>query len=97
MRRAFIPFSLGDRGCAGKAVAYLEISLAVAKTLWYLDFEKAPGAAGELGGGGPGAGEGRRRLDEYQLYDSFMAAQEGPNLIFRPRENYWEDLGNDSE
>jgi cytochrome P450 len=35
MRRAFIPFILGDRACVGKAVAYLEMSLTVAKTLWY--------------------------------------------------------------
>ncbi|KAK8134591.1 Isotrichodermin C-15 hydroxylase [Apiospora sp. TS-2023a] len=97
MRRAFIPFSLGDRGCAGKAVAYLEISLAVAKTLWYFDFEKAPGEAGELGGGRLGVGGGRDRPDEYQLYDSFMAAHEGPNLILRARENHWEDLADTFE
>ncbi|KAK8078081.1 hypothetical protein PG996_004251, partial [Apiospora saccharicola] len=97
MRRAFIPFSLGDRGCAGKAVAYLEISLTVAKTLWYFDFEKAPGAAGELGGGRLGAGEGRDRPGEYQLYDSFMASHEGPNLTFRARENHWADLADTSE
>lgn len=92
MRRAFIPFSLGDRGCAGKAVAYLEMSLTVAKTIWYFDFEKAPGDAGELGSGRKGAAGGRDRPDEYQLYDRFMAEHEGPNLIFRPRENHWEEL-----
>lgn len=92
MRRAFIPFILGDRGCAGKAVAYLEMSLTVAKTIWYFDFEKAPGDVGELGSGRKGAARGRDRPDEYQLYDRFMAEHEGPNLIFRPRENYWEEL-----
>lgn len=92
MRRAFIPFILGDRGCAGKAVAYLEMSLTVAKTIWYFDFEKAPGDVGELGSGHKGAARGRDRPDEYQLYDRFMAEHEGPNLIFRPRENYWEEL-----
>lgn len=92
MRRAFIPFSLGDRGCAGKAVAYLEMSLTVAKTVWYFDFEKAPGDVGELGSGRKGAAGGRDRPDEYQLYDRFMAEHEGPNLVFRPRENHWEEL-----
>ncbi|KAI1253593.1 hypothetical protein MGN70_005803 [Eutypa lata] len=92
MRRAFIPFILGDRGCAGKAVAYLEMSLTVAKTIWYFDFEKAPGDVGELGSGRKGAARGRDRPGEYQLYDRFMAEHEGPNLIFRPRENYWEEL-----
>lgn len=55
MRRAFIPFTLGSRAFAGKAVAYLEITLMVAKTLWYFDFEKAHGKVGELGGGSKGA------------------------------------------
>jgi cytochrome P450 len=92
MRRAFVPFMLGDRACAGKAVAYLEISLTVAKTLWYFDFEKAPGKAGELGSGLRGAARGRDRPDEYQLYDRFMAEHEGPNLTFRPREDFWKEL-----
>ncbi|KAK8093898.1 hypothetical protein PG997_000583 [Apiospora hydei] len=97
MRRAFIPFSLGDRGCAGKAVAYSEMSLTVAKTLWYFDFEKAPGAAGDVGGGRKGAEKGRDRPDEYQLHDSFMADHNGPNLVFRARGDYWEDLAKTSE
>lgn len=33
-------------------MAYLEASLVVAKTLWFLDFEPAPGKSGELGAGG---------------------------------------------
>ncbi len=35
MQDAFSPFSVGSRSCAGKAMAYLEASLVVAKTLWY--------------------------------------------------------------
>ncbi|KAK8039561.1 cytochrome P450 [Apiospora rasikravindrae] len=97
MRRAFIPFSLGDRGCAGKAVAYLEMSLTVAKTLWYFDFEKAPAEAGDVGSGRRGATEGRDRPDEYQLHDSFMADHQGPNLVFRARADYWGDLIKTSE
>lgn len=50
MHAAFCPFSLGARGCAGKAMAYLEASLVVAKTLWCFDFERAPGRAGRVGG-----------------------------------------------
>ncbi|ROW16857.1 hypothetical protein VPNG_01757 [Cytospora leucostoma] len=92
MRRAFIPFALGDRGCAGKAVAYPEMSLTIAKTMWYFDFEKAPGVAGDVGSGREGAAKGRERQDEYQLYDRFMAEHEGPNLRFWPREKHWEDL-----
>lgn len=39
MHGAFIPFSAGSRGCAGRAMAYLEASLVIAKTLWYFDFD----------------------------------------------------------
>lgn len=33
MRQAFVPFALGDRARAGKAMAYLESGLTIAKTL----------------------------------------------------------------
>ncbi|KAI0017345.1 cytochrome P450 [Xylariomycetidae sp. FL0641] len=93
MRRAFAPFALGDRGCAGKAMAYLETSLVIAKTLWYFDFETAPGPAGKVGGGTPGSTDGRHRPDEYQLYDIFTADHDGPNLVFKPRAGFVDELG----
>ncbi|KAI1074067.1 cytochrome P450 [Whalleya microplaca] len=85
MRDAFSPFSLGYRGCAGKAMAYLESSLVVAKTLWYFDFHRASGKLGRLGGGNPGRTDGRDRPDEYQLYDIISGAHDGPFLVFKPR------------
>jgi cytochrome P450 len=85
MRSAFVPFSVGSRSCAGKAMAYLEASLVVAKALWSFDFEAAPGELGHVGGGGPGKGVGRERPDEYQLYDIFAASHSGPYLVFNPR------------
>ena len=51
IRLAFVPFALGDRGCAGKAMGYLESSLTVAKKFWYFDFETAPVGLGRVGGG----------------------------------------------
>lgn len=33
MHSVFVPFSVGPRACAGKSMAYLEMSLVVAKTL----------------------------------------------------------------
>ncbi|EDO03013.1 hypothetical protein SS1G_05490 [Sclerotinia sclerotiorum 1980 UF-70] len=95
MRAAFAPFALGDTGCLGKAMAYHEISLAIAKTLWYFDFEKASGEAGKLGEGQPGNMDGRDRVDEYQLFDLAVADHDGPNLMFIPREEYWRELGDE--
>ncbi|KAI1465636.1 cytochrome P450 [Daldinia caldariorum] len=94
MRDAFVPFSLGPRGCAGQAMAYSEISLAVAKTMWYFDFERAKGRLGEIGAGAQGAGEGREQPGEFQLLDNFTASHDGPYLTFHCRENLYEDLNN---
>lgn len=93
MRAAFATFAFGETGCVGKAMAYQEMSLVVAKTLWYFDFETASGEAGRLGEGKPGKADGRGRKDEYQLFDMAVADHDGPNLVFRPRNQYWQDLG----
>jgi hypothetical protein len=45
-----------------------------------------------LGEGHPGAQDGRRRVDEFQLYDSIMVDHDRPNLLFTPREQYCKDL-----
>ncbi|KAK8010046.1 cytochrome p450 family protein [Apiospora arundinis] len=82
---AFVPFSTGARGCAGKAMAYAQCSLVLASILWYFDFEAAAGDPGKLGGGGPAMGSGRERENEYQLYDAASAAHDGPMLVFTPR------------
>lgn len=90
--RAFAPFAIGSRSCGGRAVAYLEATLTVARTLWYFDFEKAAGKAGDLGAGGPGMGGGRTRAYEFQLYDVITADHKGPNLVFKPRGQDWKEL-----
>ncbi|KAI8962750.1 cytochrome P450 [Daldinia sp. FL1419] len=56
MRRKFQPFVLGNRGCAGKSTAYSESSMALAKTIWYFNFERAPGEEGKVGEGIPESG-----------------------------------------
>ncbi|KAJ0114112.1 hypothetical protein J7T55_007946 [Diaporthe amygdali] len=90
--RAFAPFAVGSRSCGGRAVAYLEASLTVAKTIWYFDFERAKGKADELGEGGPGLGKGRERKSEFQVYDVITAEHKGPNLVFKPRGQHWKEL-----
>ncbi|KAK8054808.1 hypothetical protein PG993_000035 [Apiospora rasikravindrae] len=92
MRKAFHPFLAGDRACLGKSMAYQEASLTLARTLWYFDFEMAPGAAGELGAGKRGRTDGRGRPGEYQLYDIFAGQHDGPNLVFRPRTEFCSEL-----
>ncbi|KAH9908510.1 cytochrome P450 [Xylariomycetidae sp. FL2044] len=92
MNDAFVPFSTGYRGCAGKAMAYLEASLVVAKTLWYFDVKMAPGIEGRLGGGAKGSPYGRHREGEYQLHDVLSAMHDGPNLIFQPRDGLIQEL-----
>jgi cytochrome P450 len=92
MRDAFTPFSIGYRGCAGKAMAYLESSLVIAKTMWYFDFKATPGKLSEVGAGTPGRTDGRGHAGEYQLYDTFNGAHDGPYLIFHPRGDLYHDL-----
>lgn len=93
MRRAFAPFSISDRACAGKSMAWVELKLTIAQTPWYFDFERAPGRDGQLGGGWQGGDKsGRGKLDEFQLYDSVVVHHDGPCLIFKPYEDHWEEL-----
>ncbi|TVY84466.1 Cytochrome P450 monooxygenase apf7 [Lachnellula suecica] len=92
MNSAFNAFSTGPRGCAGKSMAYLEAGMVIAKTLWYFDFETAPGPAGAVGAGRQGKGMGREREGEFQLYDGFTSSHDGPNLVFHTRGDYWKDL-----
>lgn len=92
MRSAFAPFSIGPRACAGKAMAYLEASLVIARTLWFMDFESAPGKLGEAGAGKAGSRGWRNQPAEFQLYDIFSATHDGPNLLFSYRGDYWKDI-----
>nr|AVY05529.1 cytochrome P450 monooxygenase [Nodulisporium sp.] len=84
MHDAFAAFSIGSRGCAGKPMAYLELSLALAKTFWYFDFETAPGKLGDVGLGQKG---------EFHLYDIFTSTHDGPYLAFTARDSFLRDFG----
>ncbi|KAK7968020.1 cytochrome P450 [Apiospora aurea] len=108
MNLAFCPFSTGPRGCAGKStdiccligsrltkyssVAYMESSLVIAKTLWYFDFKIADGDVGRSGEGRAGRTDGRGRVDEFQIWDSFWSTHLGPNLVFEPRGELWREI-----
>jgi cytochrome P450 len=93
MQAAFSPFGVGSRSCAGKAMAYMEMSLVIAKTVWYFDFERVRGdRLDRIGEGKKGDRYGRGRVEKYQLYDQFVATHEGPYLRFRPRDGVCRDL-----
>ncbi|KAH9890220.1 cytochrome P450 [Xylariomycetidae sp. FL2044] len=95
--KAFAAFQIGARGCAGKAMAYLELGLVVAKTLWYFDLETPPDAAlAAVGARRPSsqypAGDADERHDEYWLHDVFTTDHDGPYLVVRPRDDVVGDL-----
>jgi cytochrome P450 len=81
---AFCPFSIGPRACIGKGMAYLELSVALARMVWLFDMRLKPGSrVGE--GGWEGAEYGRHRAGEYQLMDKFTSWMDGPLVEFRRR------------
>ncbi|KAI0457393.1 cytochrome P450 [Xylaria acuta] len=79
VKAAFTPFSIGPRGCVGKAMAYLEASLVVAKTMWYYDFEKVSGPMDVF--------EDRKDQEGavYPINDMLVASHDGPYLCFHSR------------
>ena len=85
-KSAFIPFSIGPRACVGKSLALRELSIAVARIVWSLDFRMADGEMAKLGEGNPGMGKGRHREDEFQIRGNVTAGKDGPGIQFRPRQ-----------
>lgn len=89
-QNAFTAFSIGPRGCLGKGMAYLEMSIVVARVLWLYEVRLVAGSTvGEGSGEGEGkegVAEGRRmRRDEFQLVDTFVSKADGPMVEFRIR------------
>ena len=83
-RDAFAPFSVGPRACVGRGLAYVELTVALARLLAEFDLRVAPGthvgeAAADVEGGRPGE-------VEYRLKDTFTSVKDGPMLQFRRRE-----------
>ncbi|KAF2009360.1 cytochrome P450, partial [Aaosphaeria arxii CBS 175.79] len=69
---AFMPFSLGARNCAGKAVVYLEVPLVLARTLWHFDFQRADTTA-------------EPQHPEFEMWDQIGSRHDGPLLHFYRR------------
>lgn len=83
MQDAFTPWSIGQRACPGKAIAYLEASLVLAKTLWYFDFEHTDDeVCSALGHDSP----------VFHTEDQLGSWHTGPRLKFLPRSDAWKEL-----
>lgn len=65
-------------------MAYNELMLTLARTIYLYDMRLAPGST--LGEGKPGREYGRHRPIEFQLKDSFTSMKEGPLVQFRFRQ-----------
>ncbi|KAG6986541.1 hypothetical protein G7Y79_00078g099950 [Physcia stellaris] len=86
-QRAWNPFSIGPRGCIGRGLALMEISLTIVRLMRSLEFRKAEGPLGHVGEGHDGAKDGRHRVNEFQLVDHLTSQKNGPMLQFRRRKN----------
>ncbi|KAH6622021.1 benzoate 4-monooxygenase cytochrome-like protein P450 [Boeremia exigua] len=80
---AFCAFSAGSRGCVGKNMAWLEMRLVIAKTLWKFEMKQDP--TNKLGGGSVDAGPGRREEGQYQTYENFLSSRKGPMVQLKKR------------
>jgi len=80
----YCPFSAGPRSCPGKNLAYMEMSVVIAKVLHRFEIRQ-DAESGNLGGGSPDMIEGRRCAEQYQLYEIFVAVRDGPMVQFKRR------------
>ncbi|KAF2261280.1 benzoate 4-monooxygenase cytochrome P450 [Lojkania enalia] len=81
--RAFAPFSIGTRGCPGKNLALMELSLLFARLLHGYEFRLAPGD--RTGEGGIEMVWGRKSHRQYQTKDAFAPIRDGPYIQFAAR------------
>lgn len=80
---AFAPFSIGPRGCPGKNLAYMEMSITMAKVLYLSDVQAVEGD--DLGAGKAHLIWGRRNKAIFQTKDTFVSEREGPRVRFKSR------------
>lgn len=81
--RAFAPFSLGVRGCPGKGLALMEMSIVLARLFYGYEFRLAPND--KTGEGNVGMKWGRRNSGQYQTRDAFVPLRNGPYVQFATR------------
>lgn len=84
MRKAFVPFSAGERICAGTPLAWQELTVTIARTIWYFDFQRAPGDEGSIGEVFVERTDGGEPIPVFETRDNFTAEHDGPYLSFQP-------------
>ena len=84
LHAVFNPFSLGHRGCLGKPLVYMELSIALARLVYEYDMRLAPDQH-ENKSVSKEIRQGKRDAGEYQLQDWFMSNNFGPYTEFKAR------------
>jgi cytochrome P450 len=93
-RSSFVPFSVGSRSCLGRSLAYVELDMAIARTVFMYDFSTF--LEGECGTGEYGLGyssileypEGSEKLrpgehkEDFRTWDHFTCYKDGPLIRF---------------
>ena len=80
---AFCPFGIGPRSCAGKALAYTEMSILIARIIFLFDLRLSQNSRPEEGRSS--WADGRKRKDEFHVFDSIVALHDGPMVEFKRR------------
>lgn len=83
LKRGLHTFLKGPGDCIGQKLAVLNLSLPVAKTLWRMDMQLAPGT--HVGEGRAELGWGQRDPRQFVLEDAYISLRQGPVLQFKPR------------
>ncbi|MCJ1423878.1 hypothetical protein MMC29_001763 [Sticta canariensis] len=73
---AFSPFSFGSRACLGKILAYLQLTIALARLLYLLNVKVPDGNT--IGQGAPDLMWGRRNKNKFQVTDFLITGKQGP-------------------
>ncbi|KAI9155031.1 Cytochrome P450 monooxygenase atnE [Paramyrothecium foliicola] len=83
MRANFHPFLAGPGACAGKALAWTELLIVLARTLHRFDIRRAPGS--KLATGGPSSANGPADERILHFIDTSVTTIDGPEIQFRKR------------
>ncbi|KAH6876811.1 cytochrome P450 monooxygenase [Thelonectria olida] len=82
-RSAFSPFSIGPRSCIAKNMAWMELTITVARTLYLYDMKLDPRHSHGKSDGCVGC-PGKPDTFEYRLKGWMTSGREGPLVQFKP-------------